>query len=298
MQSKIGDSEIRLLRIFGAVVRHNGFAAAQTELNISLPAISKNMSDLETRMGVRLCERGPAGFRLTKEGKEIHDASERLFSSLDDFSNSVTEAGGEYHGEIRFGIVDNSITNPQFPISDAIAKFNRSSHENIRFSIFVGGPIQLEQRVLDNRLHMAIGLFHQRIPALNYDHVYDTEHALYCGRQHKIYSKNDDELSSLDLSNAGYVSRGALDTYVDPKPSIAFQTTATTSYVEAAAVMVLSGDYIAYLPKHYAEYWVKEGEMRPLLYKQTFRKTSIHLITRKTRKLPSFIRAFIDELRF
>ncbi|MFT7652603.1 MAG: DNA-binding transcriptional LysR family regulator [Candidatus Azotimanducaceae bacterium] len=298
MHSKIGDSEIRLLRIFAAVVRHNGFAAAQTELNISLPAISKNMSDLETRMGVRLCERGQGGFRLTKEGKEIHDASERLFSSLVDFSNSVTEAGGQYHGEIRFGIVDNSITNPQFPISDAIAKFNRSSHENIRFRIFVGGPIQLEQRVLDNRLHMAIGLFHQRIPALNYDHVYDTEHALYCGSQHKLFSINDDELSSLDLSNAGYVSRGDLDTYVDPRPSIEFQTTATTAYVEAAAVMVLSGDYIAYLPKHYAEYWVNRDEMRPLLYKQTFRKTSIHLITRKTGKLPSFVRAFIDELRF
>ena len=297
MQAQIGDTEIRLLRIFRAVVRQNGFAAAQIELNISLPAISKGMSDLETRMGVRLCERGQSGFQLTKEGQEIYDASKRLFASLDDFRNSVTEAGGKYHGEIRFGIVDNSITNPEFSLSDAVMRFNKSSQNDVRFSVFIGGPRQLEQRVLDSRLHAAIGLFHHRMTPLDYEHLYDTEHVLYCGRKNRLFVRDDSALSLEQLVDEKYVSRGYLESFVDLQPPVALQSAATTPYIEGAAVMVLSGDYIAYLPKHYAKYWVDKGEMRPLLYEQTSRRTSIHLIIRKGGKLPSFVKAFIDQLR-
>jgi DNA-binding transcriptional LysR family regulator len=178
MKRQIDDSEVRLLRIFDAIVRHNGFSAAQAELNISAPAISRYMSELESRLGLRLCERGQRGFSLTKEGQDIHGAACMLFASLDDFRNSVTASGGKFHGEIRFGVIDNTITNPACEIGDAIREFNQTSHADVRFNIYVGGPVQLEQRVLDNRIHAAVGLFHHRIPALEYEFLYETEHAI------------------------------------------------------------------------------------------------------------------------
>ncbi len=60
---KISDSDIRLLRVFCAVTRCGGFAAAESELQLGLPSISRYIKDLETRLGVRLCRRGASGSR-------------------------------------------------------------------------------------------------------------------------------------------------------------------------------------------------------------------------------------------
>jgi len=55
--------DLKLLRIFVSVVRHQGFANAQQELNLSTSAISTYMSQLEAALGLVLCHRGRGGFR-------------------------------------------------------------------------------------------------------------------------------------------------------------------------------------------------------------------------------------------
>jgi len=67
--------DFKLLRVFMAVVEAGGFSAAQNELNVGLAAISKQISDLEIRIGMRLCTRGREGFGLTEEGKLVYQAS-------------------------------------------------------------------------------------------------------------------------------------------------------------------------------------------------------------------------------
>jgi len=66
--AQVSDFDIRLLRIFRSVVECGGFSAAETVLGIGRSAISQQMSDLEQRVGLRLCQRGRAGFSLTEEG--------------------------------------------------------------------------------------------------------------------------------------------------------------------------------------------------------------------------------------
>ncbi len=44
---QLGDTHIRLLRVFRVVIESGGFAAAEVELNISRPAISLAISELE-----------------------------------------------------------------------------------------------------------------------------------------------------------------------------------------------------------------------------------------------------------
>ena len=46
--------DFKLLKVFKAVVEAGGFSAAQNELNVGLAAISKQISDLEIRIGMRL----------------------------------------------------------------------------------------------------------------------------------------------------------------------------------------------------------------------------------------------------
>ena len=66
---QITEVELRLLRVFRVVADCEGLAAAESELEIGRSTISKHLSDLETRFGTRLCNRGRSGFSLTDEGK-------------------------------------------------------------------------------------------------------------------------------------------------------------------------------------------------------------------------------------
>ena len=52
---QISDADIRLLRVFQAVVDCGGMTAAELELNISTSTISRHVKDLETRLGLTLC---------------------------------------------------------------------------------------------------------------------------------------------------------------------------------------------------------------------------------------------------
>ncbi|WP_243747190.1 LysR family transcriptional regulator [Yersinia pestis] len=60
--------DLRLLRVFKAVVDCGGMSAAELELNISLSTISKHIKDLEQRLGLTLCQRGREGFAVTERG--------------------------------------------------------------------------------------------------------------------------------------------------------------------------------------------------------------------------------------
>ena len=72
MLAPIGDMDLRLLRVFRAVVDCGGMAAAELELNIGTSTVSRHVKDLETRLGLTLCRRGRAGFALTPEGERRH----------------------------------------------------------------------------------------------------------------------------------------------------------------------------------------------------------------------------------
>ena len=64
LMTRIGDADLKLLRIFKAVVDSGGLSAAETELNVGRSTISKQIADLEHRLNLRLRQRGPAGFAL------------------------------------------------------------------------------------------------------------------------------------------------------------------------------------------------------------------------------------------
>ena len=90
----ISNPDIHLLRVFVAVVECGGFSAAQISLNVAQSTISTQMSSLETRLGLRLCNRGRAGFSLTDDGRAVYDAAISLFHSIDQFTGRVNERRG------------------------------------------------------------------------------------------------------------------------------------------------------------------------------------------------------------
>ena len=67
------------LRLFSAVVDHGGFTRAAATLNLSQPAISKSLKELEDGLQLTLIDRGGRSIRLTDAGRLLYDRARELF---------------------------------------------------------------------------------------------------------------------------------------------------------------------------------------------------------------------------
>lgn len=89
------------LKTYVAVVEAGGFAAASRRLALAKSAISRRVSDLETRLGVPLLIRSTRQIHLTDAGQEFYEQASRLLTELDDAENAVGDGHSALQGRLR-----------------------------------------------------------------------------------------------------------------------------------------------------------------------------------------------------
>ena len=291
MLSAVQDVDLKLLRVFRGVVTHGGFVAAQTELGLSLSTISNQIRQLEERLGIRLCERGNLGFRLTAEGEAVLTACDDLFDALDSFKGSLSGLATKPVGEVRLGVVDNLSTDPSCRIPAAIRRL-RQEAPGVAVKFFIGPPGELESQVINGNLDIAVSLFPTVPPAVDAVCLFHEHHGLYCGRGHALFHVADDLITTPDLNDSAYVSWSYQETHVTGALRNAFNVQGATPFMEGLLYLALSGRYIAFLPKHAAEGWVRQGHLRELLPKETSRAVEVLMISRRSLRTKSVVTLF------
>ena len=73
----------RTMQSFVRVVRAGSFTLAAQQLGMSRALISRHISDLETRLGVRLLNRSTRALDLTEEGRRYLEFCEQVFSQIE-----------------------------------------------------------------------------------------------------------------------------------------------------------------------------------------------------------------------
>ena len=125
--AQIADLDLKLLKLFKTVVECGGFAAAETELNISRSTISIHMSKLEARLGLSLCQRGRSGFVLSEEGAAVYQAVNRLLEQIEDFRSQLNGLHVQLAGELRILTSDSVLLDPRCPLTPALGEFARQA---------------------------------------------------------------------------------------------------------------------------------------------------------------------------
>ncbi|WP_355661578.1 LysR family transcriptional regulator [Halomonas salifodinae] len=293
LSGQVSDADLRLLRIYRQVVECGGFSAAEVELNISRAAISMAMNDLETRLGLRLCQRGRSGFSLTDEGAEVYEAAQQLLAAVEGFRTRVNGLHAWLKGELNIGITDNLVTMPEMHITHALSALKARGPE-VRINIRMIPPSEIELGVLDGRLHTGVIPALKRLPGLDYLALYEERSRLYCATGHPLFaaeSVTEAQLAGCDAVVPAYAQTAAIKACHEP-----LKAAATATDREGIAFLILSGCYIGYLPTHYAERWVREGRMRALNPEAWHYLTHYSAITRKGAPPNLVLESYLEEL--
>lgn len=290
---RVSDVDIRLLRIFKAVVECGGLAAAEVQLGIGRSTISTHLADLETRLGTRLCDRGRSGFSLTPDGMKVFKALLGLMHSLDEFQHEMAALHGIVSGDLNVGMVDNLIWDTEFNLRGAFAKFSELGRE-VNLTVQVLSPDELEKRLLEGALHVGITPVMHELPSLEYRHLFRETSYLYCGAGHTLFDRPDAEIDDVALSHCSYVRKAYTVDSAFQEKNDRLRNHANAFHVEAIALLVLSGAYVGFLPERYAENWVRSGELRPIRPSEWCAEFEFAAVTRKTRSPAAAETEFIN----
>lgn len=95
--------EIRVLRYFLAVVREGGINRAAEALHITQPTLSRQLSQMEEELGVKLFDRGARKITLTNEGILLRRRAEEILSLVDKTEQELVEQEEQVEGQITIG---------------------------------------------------------------------------------------------------------------------------------------------------------------------------------------------------
>ncbi|WP_343630970.1 LysR family transcriptional regulator [Roseateles sp.] len=259
LPGQIADVDLRLLRVFKSVVECGGMAAAELELNVGMPTISRQIKDLEERLGLVLCRRGRAGFALTAEGGELYAAALQLLSATTDFRSRVEEIHDRIGGELHLAVFEKTVSNPASRISQALERFHRAAPA-VSLNIHVSGIEAIEQGVLSGQFQLGIVPEHRQSASLAYQRLFSEPMQLYAAPGHPWFASTE-RWSWADLRRQPLAALG----YQSPNMRLAHRKQlvrqATASDQEGVAMLILTGCFVGFLPGHYAQPFVDEGRL-------------------------------------
>ena len=294
MLGQPSDLDLRLIRVFLAVVDANGITPAQATLNVSQSTISTQLSTLETRLGYRLCERGRSGFRLTPRGRQFVESGRKLLTALDVFGAEARKVGRTLVGTLNLGLIGHTPVSANARISQAIECF-RQRDESVHFSVSVRSPGELEGLLLDGKIHMGIGYFWHRVPALDYTTIFHETQLAYAGRGHPLFAEAGRIDPAVTLGHAwAWRSYPLPEAAGSPADRL---VTAMADNMEAVAMLVPSGRHLGYLPAHFAAPYVLQGQLAPLAPDAMRYEVPFDMVVRRKPHGSDLLDAFIADMK-
>ncbi len=293
---QLGDTHIRLLRIFKAVIDAGGFSAAEVDLNISRPAISLAIAELESLLKMKLCHRGRSGFSITLQGQQVYQSALQLLGCLENFRAEMNAINTALVGELNIGITDNLVTIDQMRITRALSALKQRAAD-IVINIRMIPPNDVESAILNGQLHIGVVPELRTLAGLRYLPLYKEQSLLYCGEQHPLFTQDLHQISDLALAKYDAVVPSYPQSTEIKQQQKKLNATATSTDREGIAFLILTGRFIGFLPTHLAQRWVAQDKMRAIEAHRRNFYTNFSVITSKGARSHLILEAYLEELQ-
>jgi DNA-binding transcriptional LysR family regulator len=183
------------LHVLMTVMQSGSMRKAARSLNITQPAISRSIAELEHALGVRLLERHRQGIEATEYGRALLHCGVAVFDELRQGVKNIEFLADPTTGEVRIG---NTLTSASSFIAAVIDRLSRR-HPRIVFDVVPAGPDILHRELTERNLDLAItrggGLFKDE--QFSVEILYDDSFVVLAGVQSPWARRRRIELADL-----------------------------------------------------------------------------------------------------
>ena len=152
--------EIRELRYFLAVAREGNITRAAESLHIAQPSLSKQLMELEKKLGKQLLVRGKRKITLTEEGVLLRKRAEEIVELVEKTEHEISYDPEETMGDIYIGGSSSE------SVLSAAAELRRN-YPGIRFHFYSGDAMDVAERLDHGSLDFAVML--EPVDNIKYD---------------------------------------------------------------------------------------------------------------------------------
>ncbi len=142
---------LKQLRAFCAVARHLSFARAADELHLTPPAVTMQIKELESVVGLPLFDRSGGAVTLTMSGEYMLVYARRVLATLKEAEDAMARLRGAESGRVTIGMVSTA----KYFLPRLLARFRRE-HMGVDMRLSVGNREQLVRQLHDNEVDLAV----------------------------------------------------------------------------------------------------------------------------------------------
>lgn len=286
------------VRAFCSVIELGTITAAARHLAQTKGGISRRLSRLEQRLGVRLLSRTPRSVSATEEGLAFYTKAHDALVLLDDALETAQQARAVPRGHLR-------VTAPNDIGLDVLPRLLqdfRTEHPQITVELI------LTDTILDlaaNRIDLAFRATSGELPDMEYRAVpiMDLPIHLYAAPDYLAQSGTPDTPAALAthgmvVAREATASRSlALTGPRGKSMEVNIVPVVRTSDFASAHRLLLAGAGIGALPDIVADESLRTGRLTAVLPDWIVSRARLHAITVAGREAPARVRVFLDYMR-
>jgi DNA-binding transcriptional LysR family regulator len=288
--------KLRDLHVLIAVVQTGSMTKAAESLAISVPVVSKAISDLEHTLGVRLLDRSAQGVEPTPYGRALLDSSLAAFDELRQGVEHIEFLSDPRVGEVRIGCPVTMATGFVSAVIDRFAE----KYPHITVHLLAAESAATYRALEERKVDLAIvGMYSPLNDAhLNAEVLFHESFAVAAGGQSRWARRRSAKLAELvnerwtlppsdTLFGSVVVEAFRASGLEVPRASV------VTSSVPARIRLVATGRFLTALPRSMLRFHPKNAAIRILPIDMPTTRRPIGVITLKKRSLSPVAQLFI-----
>ena len=241
--------ELHQLRCFLAIVKEGGFNKATVRMQMTQPALSYQIRQLEKELGTSLFHRRPGGVSPTAAGRVLSIHAEGVMETVRRAHRAIEELSERMAGEVRIGTISSIGVHVLPQVLAAI----REEYPAIKPSVLYHHSNVIVEALASNKIDLALMVNPQADNRFKRDTIIEERLFLVCGKNHPLFGQ--DSISSSELKLQQFISlpsdsfTGQLIRDHLAKLGVSVAPVVSTNNIETAKKMVEMGLGIAFLPE-------------------------------------------------
>ena len=174
------------LKVFYTVATRLSFTKAANELNISQPAVTKHIKEIENQLNTKLFDRKGTTIQLTESGKILFVYAEKSRQLYRDLDFAIAQLNKQEKGKLKIGA---STTIAQYILPEILAKFN-SYYKDINIELVTHNSEDIATLLKSGKIDLGIVEGESKSSYFDYQKFKKDEIVLVCKTDHPLVNKN------------------------------------------------------------------------------------------------------------